>query len=939
MRSHFRPRFSLRRPLWLICLAIATALLCLTMPVTRTMASVGMVEIQANATLDQQGRTAYAAGDYAAAAAAFAQAANEYQSAGQMVQAALAFANLSLSYQQLGQWNEAKAALEKALGLTPMGDAAPPDVLSSRGQVLSIQGQLLFSQGDNIGAAEVWAQAAVAYKQANQPREQVRAQVNQVQALQSAGFYDRARSQIEKALTSQPSDDVTLDALRTYGELLRLTGERDEAGETLEQALTLAEELALPDAIASIYNSLGVLAETNDDPDAALNYYQLATELAPELSSTRLGIAAQVSQLRLFIEQTDWQVVATILPTLTEQLQAQPPNRDNIYARLTYGQLLLDLRQAVDVALTQREADAAKLAVENATVDLTDEATQQLTTDEESLQSADALSPENDALLTLAEALPQGDTIATLLLETYGAAQNLNDIKAQAYALSRLGRLYSQTQQWEIAKQQTLTALNLAQGANLPDLEYQLQEQLCQILQNTDSPVPGEAIKACRAAVSTVNLLRNDLAAKGSDATFEFQKQVEPVYRNFIDLLLKTDANDAAYEANLQEARQVLESLQLAELDNFFREACLEIQSVNLDEVVDEKTAVIYPIVLEDRLEIILSLTDKITRHSSWVSKAELDDTIDKWSDGIRLQEVLFPAAAKQVSDGTTNEFIQDFPSPDIDQFSEQLYQWLITPIEEDLNAADVDTLVFVLDDKLRNVSMAALSDGQNYLIEKYAVALTPGLQLVEPKPIARDSIQAFIAGVSEAQQGFIALPAIEIELANVSGIVDGNALLNDKVTNEVLEVEIATSSAPIVHLATHGQFGSTAEDTFILTWQDQLNVNELSQLIKTSELSRDRELELLVLSACETARGDDRSVLGIAGVATRSGARSTLATLWQVNDASTAELISEFYKQLTSNQLSKAKALQKAQLKVLKDPNFNSPYYWSPFILLGNWL
>ena len=115
--------------------------------------------------------------------------------------------------------------------------------------------------------------------------------------------------------------------------------------------------------------------------------------------------------------------------------------------------------------------------------------------------------------------------------------------------------------------------------------------------------------------------------------------------------------------------------------------------------------------------------------------------------------------------------------------------------------------------------------------------------------------------------------------------------------------------------------------------------MEELAQLLQTSELSRDREIELLVLSACETAAGDDRAILGLAGIATRSGARSTLATLWPVFDDSTASLMGEFYQQIEQVSISKAKALQQAQIALLSSGDYAHPYYWSPFVLVGNWL
>lgn len=155
------------------------------------------------------------------------------------------------------------------------------------------------------------------------------------------------------------------------------------------------------------------------------------------------------------------------------------------------------------------------------------------------------------------------------------------------------------------------------------------------------------------------------------------------------------------------------------------------------------------------------------------------------------------------------------------------------------------------------------------------------------------------------------------------------------------MQQQLQEAAAPIVHLATHGQFGSTPESILILTWNDRIGVNELENLLRNRQVRATQPIELIILSACETATGDDRAVLGMPGMAACSGAIGTLATLWSVKDESTTQLIDEFYRQLadSSENINKAEALRKAQLALLNSPDFNHPFYWSPFVLVGNWL
>jgi CHAT domain-containing protein len=179
----------------------------------------------------------------------------------------------------------------------------------------------------------------------------------------------------------------------------------------------------------------------------------------------------------------------------------------------------------------------------------------------------------------------------------------------------------------------------------------------------------------------------------------------------------------------------------------------------------------------------------------------------------------------------------------------------------------------------------------------------------------------------------------VKRELEQIKSEVPGELLLNEQFTSTAIEKAVDSVPFPVVHLATHGQFSSKAEDTFILTWDDRLNVNQLNQLLRTREASGRGAIELLVLSACQTAAGDQRAALGLAGVAVRAGARSTLATLWFVNDEATAELMIRFYRELADTTITKAEALRRAQVSILQDSRYQQPIFWAPYVLVGNWL
>jgi CHAT domain-containing protein len=246
--------------------------------------------------------------------------------------------------------------------------------------------------------------------------------------------------------------------------------------------------------------------------------------------------------------------------------------------------------------------------------------------------------------------------------------------------------------------------------------------------------------------------------------------------------------------------------------------------------------------------------------------------------------------------------------------------------------------LVFVPDGVLRTIPLAALHDGQHFLITKYAMATTPSLSLTDPRPIQRNKIKVLAVGLTESVQGFPPLPNVSIELQAIEKLYRTDLLLNRMFVVSRMEQELQDEQLNIVHIASHGRFSRDTEKSFILAFDRKLTMDQLAQLVGLFRF-RDTPLELLTLSACETAVGDDRAALGLAGIAIKAGARSALATLWHIDDPASSLLIAEFYRQLHDPAVSRAVALQRAQVQLLNNPYYRHPGYWSPFLLINNWL
>ncbi|MBD2463037.1 CHAT domain-containing protein [Oscillatoria sp. FACHB-1407] len=869
-------------------------------------------------TLDQQARSLYTNGRYSEAAIAFQEAAQAYQAQGDSIRQGLAFGNLALTYQQLGAWAEANAAIAQSVELLR-------DQGAELAQVLDIQGTLQLAQGQATQALDSWERATAIYTQLGDSERAIASQVNQAQALQALGLYRRAITTLITALDLEnellnpdrtetdipPLETVSATtthaaALRSLGEALRVTGNLQQARAVLERGLAIAQELNDREAIAATQFALANVIYGQALSDLSLREVILtpaeAADLIRQRATGRLirgieyalafetqlqraitlyeqsadtsaiattRVQSRLNQLNLLIVGEQWSEAIALIAPLTQQTQALPVSRTAIYAQINLAENVMKLHD-------QRVGNA-------------------------NLNSYVAYAKQ-----ILTRALQQ--------------AEALQDQRSRSYALGVLGSVYEQTEEWEQAKSLTRQALLQAQEIEASDISYRWQWQLGRLLKTQGQT--DAAIAAYKEAVNTLKLIRSDLIAITPEEQFSFRETIEPIHRELVALLLESDQGNPSSE-NLTTARDVIESLQLAELDNFFREACLTAQPELVDELVDNETAVLYPILLPDRLAVVVKLPGQdLTYYATPLDARATPENI--------------ASTVNQVQ-----RFIRQtgFNESRYLPLMQQLYDWLICPIAPQLQSSGTKTLVFVLDGALRNVPMSVLHDGNQYLIEQYAIALTPGLQLLESRPLFQERLRALVAGLSEARAGFEPLTGVDSELQQIgSQIQDSRVLLNQEFTNNNFETALNAVPFPVVHLATHGKFSSRLQETYILTYDDRLDINQLRTLLQATEIREGGALELLVLSACETAAGDDRATLGLAGMAVRSGARSTVATLWQVGDKSTSLMMSQFYQQLAQPNISKAVALQEAQLALLKSDEFNNPFYWAPYVLIGNW-
>jgi CHAT domain-containing protein len=770
---------------------------------------------------------------------------------------------LSLAQQKLGQWEQAQVSLDKSFAL--IESLAQTDAVRQvQGQIYNAQGQLNLLTGHPETALDAWQKAEQLYQGTGDRIGVLGSQINQTKALQVLGLYRRAENLLKKI--EQDLQEQSDTKLKTYG--LQSIGEiRRLSGDLVQSQEILQQALTLV--------------------QSPLLESQLRLSLGnTELARGRQAIETKEAQTHFRAALAEYRKVVAIAPTSLTKVQGLL-NQLNLFLKTEQFSEAKALISPIQESLQQIPPSRAAIYAH--------------------VNFASSL------ILLKSPIAPQ------ILATAIGQAQALQDRRAESYALGTLGKFYEQQREMEKARQTTQEALLIAQSIDAPEIAYQWQWQLGRIL-----PQPDEAILAYTQAFNTLNVLRSDLVALNPEIQFSFREQVEPVYRELVDRLLQ---DREPSQENLRQARQVIEALQVAELDNFFRDACTQVKPSSI-ETIDPHAAIVYPIILENRLEIILQLPNSEQLYHTvqqGVTVAQLDTLVQQ------LRSLLNRRSS----------------SPEqIKQTSGALYNWIIQPFEPELKQnRPITTLVFILEGSLRNLPMAVLHDGEKYLIEHYAIAVTPSLQLLAPKPLKKESLMALVAGAVDApsfeQEGLGTLDNVASELSGIEREVQQTQPLeNQNFLQENIQQQINRIPFNIVHLATHGKFSSNPEETYLLDWNKRIGVKDLDVLLRSQ--TREQPIELLILSACETATGDKRAALGLAGVAIRAGARSTLATLWQINDASTAQFMLEFYQQLQNPNITKAEALRNVQLSFLgqsAETDYNRPYHWAAFILVGNWL
>jgi len=481
-----------------------------------------------------------------------------------------------------------------------------------------------------------------------------------------------------------------------------------------------------------------------------------------------------------------------------------------------------------------------------------------------------------------------------------------------------------------------------------------------------------EARAAYQRAIENIESIRQDIPIEFEDGRSSFRDTLEPIYLGFIDLLLKKADSAAGSErdAVLRRTRAIAELIKQSELQDYLGERCsVDAAQSETPSGVTPGTAVFYPIVLKDRIEVIFESDAGIVRHTTRLDAQLLRQWVTSYAEHLRYGEDGYRAGAKR------------------------LYDVLVRPFEKDLKERGIHTLLVVPDGVLRLLPWATLHDGKLFLVEKYAVVVNSGLSMTNQTVGRGDSFVALVAGMAQpgpivdklannlpehnadplpptrsgialklaqgdavraaslsiplramegteraaALKAKLGLPGVKAEVDALSQVLPGTSLLDETFTTGRLHEEFEKGEYRIAHLATHGFFGRSGDQSYLMAYDDIVTMDGLQKLLQLANVKK-HPIELMTLSACETAEGDDRSPLGFAGAAIKAKAKSVLGTLWPVSDQAAQLIMTAFYKSLVHDEVSKAEALRRAQVALIGNPDLDHPFYWAPFIIVGNW-
>ena len=840
--------------------------------------------------------------------------------------------NIGTIYSEQGRYEESEAYYQQSLELSQTLGFLPDQAVQ-----LKNLGVLASERGNYTEALEYAQQSLAIYRD-------IGTRIGEGAVLRDVGYVYQAQGnfadsfavhQDALAIAQDRADqDDEAYALLALGSTYERLGQYDQAASFYQDALTIFEAIGSVAGEANALSSLGNTADAQERYDEALKLYEQAFAIYQETGSIE-GESAVLIDIGFVQSQLDNFEAAETALQQALRMQRQIGARSNEGTTLAglalvrreqgTSQAALNLWQealALHQELGDRPNEASVLSDMGQLLAAEDRPELAITLLKQSVNLYESIRGELRTLETGLQA-SYTDSVA----DTY---RTLADLLLQQNRILEAQRVLDLLKIQELDEyfQDVQRSAQTASGIDFWQVEEDLLALYQQVLEQTTELQALEAKS------------RESLTAQEQQRLNELQATRDQAEGWFYDFLDNPTVIDTVDQIRANSRGQNLEPENFPDLANNLR-------------LLPQKTAALYPLILEDRLELVLVMPEgPPLRYPVAVSAQELNRVI-----------VNFGQALKS-------------PGSEIEPLAQQLYTWLIAPLAAQLEQAGIEAIVYAPDGALRYVPLAALHDGEQYLAQRFSISHITAASLtdlnVQPQRQDRRLLAAacaeceFTVNVGDAEFTFPDLPFTEVEVKTLAEQVAGvDVLLNQEFNSDALS---NLSGYDIVHLATHAAFvtGSPDESFIVFGSGETINLRNIKR-----EWTLDNT-ELVVLSACETAvgsadLGSGVEILGLGYRIEQAGAQATLASLWQVSDGGTQILMQAFYDALQQG-MSKSEALQAAQQAMItsdfsavggdrgglsvvfndgasagRSPNTNAslthPYYWAPFILIGNGL
>ena len=720
------------------------------------------------------------------------------------------------------------------------------------------------------------------------------------------GRFEKAISSLQKSvLFFDGNSAASVYSLLLLADSYRFIGAYEKARVLFQKASPTMESVASPSLAACFFSAYADLCLVSRRPEEAAGHIDAAWSLAGQTSDNALLASVLNHRGNFAAVGRDWKRASEMYRDGLEYAEKSDGNRELRVAlamNILRAALLSDDRETAIVAIDKLAGSMADVP--------------------DSFQKAGycislGLLAQRAESAFSGSMFSSGKTASECFQHALRIGLDLDNDRLVSHASGLSGCLHEARGEYEKALVLARRAMFGAQQGECPELLYRWQ-WLCARLFLKAGNMEG-AMAAYESAVETLAPIRWEYFTGFYDRENLFSK-VAPVYLERAELLIRmaeaADGKNA--EEYLYKALAAVEEMKKTEIRDYFTDECVvaaESEERTLKELMPEDAALLYPVSFDDRLVLMLVFADGVFRETVPVGAGEIAETARRLNAKIR-----------EPADSLRYEI-----------YAQRLYDYIVRPVEEQLERRRIETLVVSPGGALRLVPFAVLHDGEKFLVEKYSTAVTPGITFTALDRGSSRDREALLSGLAEARQGFSPLPNVPDELNRIKSVTDAKILVNENFTQANLEEELRKSPYSLIHMATHANFENDPEKAFLLTYDEKLNMDKLAKIIRIGRY-REKPVELMTLSACRTALGDERAALGLGGVALKAGVKSALATLWLIDDQASSLVLGEFYDCLAKKGYTKAKALQEAQKRLIGAEAYAHPYYWAPFLLIGDW-